>query len=119
MKENLFDLPIPQSGIEDNFVTGLQAWVDEATALEGERGQRVIAMRRIIEAKSSRSTSLLLNGLGLSSLPGQIGDLTDLTSLILSRNEIAELPPEIERLAALETLHLVGNRLSALSAELC
>jgi|GEM_PF-1100019 len=109
MKENLPVLSSPQTGIEDDFVPGLQAWVDDATALEGEREQRVIAMRRIIEAKSSRSTSLLLNGLGLSSLPGQIGDLTELTSLNLSSNQLDTLPPEIWKLYALTNLDLSRN----------
>ncbi len=58
MKENLSGLSSPQAGIEDDFTTGLQAWVDDATAHEGERERRAEAMRRIIEAKSSRSASL-------------------------------------------------------------
>jgi Leucine-rich repeat (LRR) protein len=141
MKENLSGLSSPQAGIEDDFTTGLQAWVDDATAHEGERERRAEAMRRIIEAKSSRSASLSLDGLGLSSLPVQIGDLTELTSLNLSRNQLDtvpaelfkltnltllklnrnqlnKLPPEIERLTVLENLQLLGNRFNTLPAEL-
>jgi hypothetical protein len=49
MKENPSGLTIQQADIEDNFVTGLEAWAYEDTALEGE--ERVEAMQRIIEAR--------------------------------------------------------------------
>ncbi len=67
MKENLSGLPIPQVGIEDYFVTGLEAWVESANTEEKE--SRVEAMQRMIEARSNGSISLSLAELGLSSIP--------------------------------------------------
>ncbi len=98
MKENSSNpsgLPTPQAGIEDDFVTGLQAWVDEATAPEGEREKRVEAMRRMIDARSNGRISLSLSGLGLSSLPAQIGEFTALIILDLGHNQLTTLPESI------------------------
>ena len=113
MKEKLSspsDLTIQQAGIEDDFVTGLQAWVDEATAPEGEREKRVEAMRRMIEARSNGSSSLSLASLRLSSIPEQIGNLTTLTSLDLRQNKLTKLPESIGSLNALTSLHLSLNQ---------
>ena len=100
------------------FLTGLRSWAEDTAASEGERRARVVAMERIIEAKSSRSTSLSLDGLGLSSLPVQICDLTELTSLNLSRNRINILPAEIRRLTVLENLDLSANQLNIIPPEI-
>ena len=99
---------------QDNFLSGLQAWVDEDAALEGERESRAEAMQRMIGARQNKSTELRLNGLGLSSLPTQIGELTDLRSLDLSGNQLTELPESIGDLTALTTLGLNDNRLRTL-----
>jgi len=113
MRENLLgpsDLPIAQVGIEDDFVTGLQAWVNSA-----EPGElRAEAMRRMIEARSNGSISLSLSELRLSSIPEQIGELTALTILDLSVNQLTALPESIGGLTALTNLYLSGNRLTAL-----
>jgi len=110
MRENLSGLPITQDGIEDDFVTGLQAWVNSA-----EPGElRAEAMRRMIEARRDRSTHLSLDGLGLSSIPEQIGELTALTSLDLSVNQLTALPESIGGLNALTRLVLSFNQLTAL-----
>ncbi len=117
MKEKLSspsDLTSPQAGIEDDFVIGLQAWGDEATAPEGEREKRVEAMRRMIEARSNGSTILSLSELGLSSIPEQIGELTDLTILDLRSNQLTTLPKRIGNLTALTYLSLGGNQLTTL-----
>jgi len=112
MRENPSGLNIQQADIEDNFVTGLEAWAYEDTALEGEK--RVEAMRRIIEARSSRSTKLTLAHLKLSSLPPQIGELTDLTTLNLVGNQLTMLPDQICELTALTDLYLTFNQLTTL-----
>jgi len=113
MRENLLgpsDLPIAQVGIEDDFVTGLQAWVNSA-----EPGElRAEAMRRMIEARSNGSISLSLSELRLSSIPEQIGELTALTSLDLSVNQLTTLPESIGGLNALTSLDLSVNQLTAL-----
>ena len=59
MRENLSGLPITQDGIEDDFVTGLQAWVNSA-----EPGElRAEAMQRIIYAKRNGRAELSLGNL--------------------------------------------------------
>ena len=92
---------------QDDFLSGLRAWVELATP--EERGSRVEAMRRMIEAKQNRSAELSLDGLGLSSIPEQIGDLTALTSLNLNHNLLTTVHARIGELAALKTLHISYN----------
>jgi hypothetical protein len=92
---------------QDDFSLGLQAWVE--SAVPEERGSRVDAMRRMIEARRDRSTELSLDGLGLSSIPEQIGDLADLTSLNLNNNLLTTVHARIGNLAALKTLHISYN----------
>ena len=55
-----------------------------------------------------------LSDLGLSKLPPEIGQLTELTSLYLQRNQLSTLPPEIGKLTSLTSLDLDNNHLSAL-----
>ena len=54
----------------------------------------------------------------LSSLPSEIGHLANLTSLNLSGNSLSSLPPEIGQLTKLTSLNLSGNRLSSLPPEI-
>jgi|GEM_PF-1441226 len=112
MRESLLGLTIPQAGIEDDFVTGLQAWVESANP--EERDSRVEAMRRMIEVRSNGSTSLSLDGLRLSSIPERIRDLTALTYLNLDGNQLTTLPESIGGLTALTNLDLYNNQLTAL-----
>jgi len=55
---------------------------------------------------------------GLSSLPPQIGNLTNLTELFLVSNQLGILPPEIGNLTNLTELSLSYNRLSSLPSEI-
>ena len=77
----LFGQPSPQVAPQDDFTAGLRDWVESAEP--EERESRILAMEIIIGARRDRSTELSLEGLGLSSLPEQIGDLDDLISLNL------------------------------------
>jgi len=101
---------------QDRFLTGLQVWVESAETKERE--SRTLAMEIIIEARRNRSTGLLLQELGLSSLPAQIGELTDLTDLNLDRNQLTTLPREIANLASLTTLDLTASTQLTHSPEL-
>jgi len=69
------------------------------------------AQRRIIDWRSLR---LELSGLGLTTLPPEIGQLTALTRLDLNNNQLTSLPPEIGRLTALTELRLSRNQLTSL-----
>lgn len=64
------------------------------------------ARRWIIDCHVRR---LDLSGLGLTTLPPEIGQLTALTRLDLSNNQLTSLPPETGRLTALTELFLHDN----------
>ncbi|HYI09594.1 MAG TPA: COR domain-containing protein [Thermoanaerobaculia bacterium] len=64
---------------------------------------------RVERAHRERATRLNLNGLGLTSLPTTIGELTDLESLELGQNSLASLPIWISQLANLKILDLSNN----------
>ncbi len=99
------------------------------------------ALRRIEGCRLRGASSLDLQSLGLTALPPEIGQLTNLLSLQLfdnhlttlpkevanlvelrrldlNRNKIVTLPSEIGRLTNLEKLYMPGNRLTALPQEL-
>ena len=100
----------------DQFLTGLQAWVDEAP--EGERPYRVSAMRRIIECRNWGRENLSLENSRLSSLPKEIGDLAALKSLDLRNNQLTTIPTWIGNLTALDLLDLGENQLTTIPAEI-
>jgi hypothetical protein len=101
---------------QDDFRTGLQAWVDLVTGEEAK--SRAEAMEEIINARNQRSTRLSLHLLRLSSLPEEIWSLTSLKTLDLSYNKIENLPIGLSNLAALEILNLSNNdQLKEISAE--
>ena len=112
----LFGQPSQGVGVQDDFSTGLQAWVDLATP--EEMGSRVEAMRRISDARLNSSAILSLEGLGLSSIPEQIGNLTALRSLSLNRNQLITLPEQIGNLTALTGLSFGHNQLTTLPEQI-
>ena len=69
------------------------------------------ALRRILAAKDTGATELSLQGLGLTEIPPQIGQLEKLGTLILSDNALNSLPPELSQLPYLNVLELDGNPL--------
>ncbi|MCA1900428.1 MAG: leucine-rich repeat domain-containing protein [Chloroflexi bacterium] len=77
-----------------------------------------IALERIRQAADSGAESLDLSGLGLTSLPPEIGRLTNLDSMLLFQNKLTSLPPEISQLTGLTHLSLWDNKLSNLSLEI-
>ncbi|MBD2727395.1 leucine-rich repeat domain-containing protein [Nostoc sp. FACHB-892] len=74
---------------------------------------------QIIEpAAKDKVTKLDLSGKGLTRLPPEIGQLTNLQSLYLSNNQLSTLPPEIGQLTNLGWLDLGSNQLSTLPPEI-
>ena len=71
-------------------------------------------LRRIEQAKREGASHFDLGQQGLTTLPPEIGQLTQLRSLYLDRNQLSELPPEIGQLTQLQGLQLHRNQLSAL-----
>ena len=86
--------------LQDNFLAGLNAWFDSAAP--GEKEARVEAMQRIIQAKKMNSAELSLDGLGLSSIPAEIENLTDLEILNLGGNQLTTFPAKIMPVAETE-----------------
>jgi hypothetical protein len=76
------------------------------------------ALRRIREAQSTAAQTLDLKGLGLTALPAELGQLTNLERLDVSDNRLTALPAEVGQLTNLRELNLWSNRLTALPAEL-
>lgn len=70
------------------------------------------ALQRIEEAQTSGVVMLDLSGLGLESLPPEIGQLVNLEMLDVSENQLSSLPPEIDNLLNLCLLNLLNNPLT-------
>jgi GTPase SAR1 family protein len=79
-------------------------------------------LKIIKQAAKDGVTSLYLSKKGLTELPPEIGQLTQLTELHLSQNRLTALPPEIGQLTKLKKLILGdffwGNKLTALPPEI-
>ena len=75
-------------------------------------------LSRINQAALKEALELDLSGLGLKSLPPQVGNLTNLTFLDLEHNELTALPSEIGYLTNLTGRGLAGNQLIRLPPEI-
>ncbi|MEH2393211.1 MAG: COR domain-containing protein [Nostoc sp.] len=72
----------------------------------------------IEQAVRDKVTRLNLSGKGLTTLPPEIVQLTNLQSLYLGNNQLSSLPPEIVQLTNLRWLDLWSNQLSSLPPEI-
>jgi Leucine-rich repeat (LRR) protein len=77
-----------------------------------------VALERIEAAAASEATELNLSDLGLTELPPEIGQLTNLQELDLWGNQLTVLPPEIGQLTNLRWLDVAGNQLTVLPPEI-
>ncbi|MFO1440803.1 MAG: hypothetical protein U1F81_20970 [Verrucomicrobiaceae bacterium] len=86
-----------------------------------------VVLRRIHKAKNQSSLWLQRGGmealfdlrnLGLTEIPPEIGQLTDLKQLNLTGNSLTHLPSEIGHLTALSTLNLTNNPITCLPPEI-
>lgn len=71
----------------------------------------------VYSSPSCSLQTLSLDGNHLSSLPEELGGLSQLNSLGLSFNNFSHIPDVLERLSAVDKLAMAGNRLESL--ELC
>src|ERR1700722_5509710 len=84
-----------------------------------EESGQAEALRRIRDAGTNKGvTTVDLSGLGLNTLPAEIGSLTALQQLNLFNNQLTTLPAEIGSLTALQKLDLYDNQLTTLPAEI-
>ncbi|MHC4352399.1 MAG: leucine-rich repeat domain-containing protein, partial [Planctomycetota bacterium] len=75
-------------------------------------------LERIQRAAAENATSLRLSCEGLTSLPPEIGHLTNLTRLDLYGNRLTSVPAELAQLTELRALALGANQLTSVPAEL-
>ena len=95
----------------DSLQASLDIWV-------GLDISRRIAADRILTCYDRKGIYLDLSQLNLTTLPEEIGLLTNLTRLRLRKNQLTELPAEIGCLTNLTGLSLAVNQLRALPAEI-
>lgn len=77
-----------------------------------------MAIEQIRTSIETQDPVLELGGLGLTTLPAEIGQATHVTRLSLRGNQLDTLPPEIGALVNLTFLSLADNQLSQLPAEI-
>jgi internalin A len=76
------------------------------------------AQQRIQKALESNADTLNLSGLGLTSVPSELGQLANLSALYLSHNQLTSVPSELGQLANLSELYLSHNQLTSVPSEL-
>ena len=89
-----------------------------AYAQETQASPYDIALARIEAAAQTDATLLDLSDLGLTALPSEIGQLTNLRALYISHNALTALPPKIGLLTSLRGLYIGHNALTALPPEI-
>jgi len=72
------------------------------------------AVRRIDEAKRSRSLDLNLSGLNLDTIPDSLAQLSNLQSLDLMNNQIGTIPDSLAQLSNLQFLDLDNNQIGTI-----
>ncbi|WP_052436131.1 F-box protein, partial [Neochlamydia sp. EPS4] len=81
----------------------------------GKKGE---LLRDWIEENCKNITALNLSNAGLTYLPSEIYQLSQLQTLDLNQNQLTSLPAEIGQLSQLQTLKLSQNQLTSLPAEI-
>ena len=76
------------------------------------------AKRRIQSVINCNEATLDLSGLELTSVPKELGQLTNLTRLYLSQNQLTSVPKELGQLTNLMVLYLSRNQLTSVPKEL-
>jgi len=77
------------------------------------------ALRRIEACRKEMQNTVDLTGLGLKTLPPEIGQLKGLNELYIQDNNLTTLPAEIGKLTVLTSLYLYDNQLTEFPPEIC
>lgn len=114
--------------VPSQYLKELEAKIEKLIEAKeaGRMGQyKEQALQQYLQDKQARTreylerqTTLDLSGLGLTKVPPEIGQLTDMSLLILGNNQLRTLPPEIGRLTGLTLLALSANQLTSLPPEI-
>ncbi len=80
-------------------------------------GTNHCAWERVV-CNDGRVTQLDLDESGISILPAEIGNLTELSYLDISGNKLSSLPTEIGKLSKLGNLYAIDNKLTSVPASL-
>ena len=108
--------PVDPSQIKsEQMRQGLQTWIEERALSQERRGSQETAAVLILDCFINNVPSLSLRSYDLTSLPPQIGQLTQITGLNLSHNQLTTLPPQMGRLTQIRVLDLSDNHLTSLS----
>ncbi|BBI17918.1 leucine-rich repeat domain-containing protein [Neochlamydia sp. S13] len=112
-REEIKHLPLEKKG------ELLRDWIEEncknITALDLSRAGLTYLPPEI--GQLSELQTLSLNQNQLSSLPAEVGQLSQLKGLDLNQNQLTSLPVEIGQLSQLQELYLNRNQLTSLPAE--
>lgn len=107
------------TGIEDTdkntLVAIAQAWGDsapESIAESWTAGNRIQDFYGVTCDGFGRITGLDLSGLGIGTVPEELGNLSNLRFLGLAKNGLTSLPAELGKLFMLEELNLSWNQFS-------
>lgn len=100
---------------KDNAQAGMEL-LGSTMMAKGQAGL-AIAEERIARAKQEGHSTLVLAGLGLTTLPESLGQLTRLVVLYLDENQLRTLPESLLKLKNLQALFLHGNDNLGIPAE--
>ncbi|MDV3351612.1 COR domain-containing protein [Leptothoe sp. LEGE 181152] len=96
----------------------LEVTLEEIGVVGNNNNRLTEAQRRIQSVINYNEATLDLSGLELTSVPKELGQLTNLTRLYLSQNQLTSVPKELGQLTNLMVLYLSQNQLTSMPKEL-
>ncbi len=113
--ENVTETPPAPLTIEQLTIKqSLDNWASDQSCNAEEIPYRFEAAKKILSAFQAKHHTLDLRWLRLTTLPPEIGNLTQLQKLYLSYNQLTSLPDNFGNLTQLQKLYLENNQLASL-----
>jgi hypothetical protein len=100
-------------GLPKEMEGNLLKWCEDSIGTP-EYQKRLNAANKIGTSYATKSTTLVLSNMGLTSLPNALSELTHLHTLRLSSNHLKHLPQAIGNFASLQILDASNNQLESL-----